>query len=139
MRNPPSPLPEYVRTICSDEVPDVVDTEDLSVTTYSDDNFYHSVEVDGKEMRWERDGLIQASFSASHEMRRESEETLPMRWRKKFPLEIKTGPEATTRNEQRKVMQFLGKNTEYTPLLIRLSIESLPNMFTLTDIETFGD
>lgn len=136
--NPPDPIPALIREFCAKDLPDWVDPDSFSISSLVSEGHQYSVERDGEEMRWERDAIINVFRSRTQEERERTDRTLSMEWSRKFPVEIKTGSEATTRNDQRKVMRYLAQHTEYQPVLVRLRIDSLPNAFSVTDVEFIG-
>ena len=137
-RQPPDPIPDLLREFSEEKAPESIDIEDTNVTAFEESDRFFRFESSGEKLRWEPDAICRVWFSPTHKMREQADQPLPMNWDIEFPTEIKTGPHATTRNDQREVMNLLCAQTAYQPMLVRLSIDDLPVSYDIISVEFIG-
>lgn len=102
------------------------------------DNRRYVVETEKSTLKWKSDALVTATYhpkGEEHEQLLEELDVFPVEWQYRFPIEIKTGNRAEMERNQRAVMENLSSWSEIQPILIRLGIESLPESFTVEEVE----
>lgn len=137
MYEPPNPVPDLIRDFCQSIAPKWVEVDDLTVSSMEDNRRY-VVETEESTLKWTSDAMVTARFhprGEEHEQLLEELNVFPVEWQYSFPIEVKTGPEAEMERNQRAVMEHLSSWSEIQPTLIRLGIESLPESFTVEEVE----
>jgi hypothetical protein len=137
MYEPPDPAPNLVRDFCHSIAPKWVDVDDLTISSMGDNRRY-VVETEKSTLKWKSDALVTATYhpkGEEHEQLLEELDVFPVEWQYRFPIEIKTGNRAEMERNQRAVMENLSSWSEIQPILIRLGIESLPESFTVEEVE----
>jgi hypothetical protein len=103
-----------------------------------EDNRRYVVETEESTLKWTSDAMVTARYhpkGEEHEQLLEELDVFPVEWQYSFPIEIKTGTRAEMERNQRAVMEKLSSWSEIQPILIRLGIESLPESFTVEEVE----
>ena len=132
---PPAPLPSMVQEFTDEFGPEWIDIDQLNIQSLSTDEEFYTVKIDGDEMTWQSDGEISAWYRPAFEERQKDANHAARSWNYLFPVEIKTGKRARLENDQREVMSHVAKQDGYQPILIRLSIDDLPDAFTIENVE----
>lgn len=117
-------LLDYCRSICPLEVGD----DDIYITSQKvTGHTIYTAESDDEYLKWVPDvHLVAVATSNGTD------------WRQQFPVELKTG-DASLTPTQRETIQHLANRTEYHPVIVRLSVDNLPDTFTIEDVQIVGD
>lgn len=137
MYEPPDPVPDLVREFCQSIAPNWVEVDDITVSSMEDNRRY-VVETGESTLKWTSDAMVTARYhpkGEEHEQLLKELDIFPVEWYYNFPIEIKTRTRAEMERNQRAVMENLSSWSEIQPILIQLGIESLPESFTVEEIE----
>ena len=135
---PPDAVIDVIHPILEAETPDWIPVESLHIqcidNSTGEDEF--RLYENGETYRWEPDAFIKAWLSTREDpIEWEKETEPPRRWGMQFPVEVKTGSNATLNSNQRRAMELVVSERNKYPLIVRLGIDDMPESYTLTDVQ----
>lgn len=138
MHGPPDPVINVIYPILEQEAPEWVPIDKLNIQCSHNPSgknwfrLYH----DSENSCWEPDAFIRTSCNPRIDPIKWKEEPKPPdEWRVEFPVEIKTGSDASLSSSQSRVMKYVASKPDKYPLIVRLRINDVPERYTLTDIQ----